>query len=184
MADTVVKMAEDFHKEGSQERLGKERPDRNGRSLITVELSSDKDEGMTWPIDSPKRTLHEVWLTTSVLDSYCYPESLAAWASEGIASQVDDAKRKESRWKVLAAWSKDARWPSVRSLLQSSPMGHDNLNATRPPPRSASSSPSAAGRTGSSSSPEAARSSDGTKPLEILMACGTLPSCKLPGRSG
>ena len=90
LADAVAKQAEAFRRESALEWLGKELPDRNGRSVITVDISADKDEGWTWPIDSPKRTLHQVWLTTSsaratgttlhhevvhtVLDSYCYPE--------------------------------------------------------------------------------------------------------------
>ena len=145
LADAVAKQAEVFRKQSAQEWLGKELPDRDGRSVITVDISAEKDKGLTWPIDSPERTLHQVWLTTSVeravgttlhhevvhtvLDSYCYPESLPAWASEGIASQVDDTKRKETRRQILAGWSRAGSWPSLGSLLQSSRIGHDNVDS-------------------------------------------------------
>jgi hypothetical protein len=143
LAEAVVKKAEAFRKQSALEWLGKELPDRDGRSLITVDIAPEKDEGLTWPIDSPERTLHQVWLTTSaeratgttlhhevvhtVLESYSYPGSLPAWASEGIASQADDAKRKEDRRQLLARWSKAEQWPSLRALLEAPRIGHDNL---------------------------------------------------------
>ncbi len=112
--------------------------------MITVDITSQKDEGLTWPIDSSERTLHQVWLTTSVeravgatlhhevvhtvLDSHFYPESPPAWASEGIASLADDAGRKENQRQILARWSKAGRWPGLRSLFESSRIGHDDLN--------------------------------------------------------
>ncbi|MGO9110535.1 MAG: hypothetical protein ACLP9L_15035 [Thermoguttaceae bacterium] len=144
LAEAVAKQAELYRKQTALEWLGKELPDRVGRSLITVEITSQKDEGLTWPIDCPERTLHQVWLTTSVdrtlgttlhhevshtvLDSYCYPESLPAWASEGIASQADDAGRKENQRQILARWSKAGRWPGLRPLFEASRIDHDNLS--------------------------------------------------------
>ncbi len=143
VAEAVLKQAEVFRKQSALEWLGKELPDRDGRSLITVDIKPEQDEGLTWPIDSPERTLHQVWLTTSaertvgttlhhevihtVLDSYFYPGSLSAWASEGIASQADNAKRKEDRRQILARWSRAGRWPSLRPLLDAARIGHDNL---------------------------------------------------------
>jgi hypothetical protein len=144
LADAVAKQAEVYRRQSALEWLGKELPDRVGRSLITVDITSQKDEGLTWPIDCAERTLHQVWLTTSVdralgttlqhevlhtvLDSHFYPESLPPWASEGIASQADDAGRKENQRQILDRWSKAGRWPSLRSLFESSRLGHDDLN--------------------------------------------------------
>ncbi len=144
LADAVAKQAEIYRKQSALEWLGQELPDRVGRTLITVEITSQKDEGLTWPIDCAERTLHQVWLSTSVdralgttlhhevihtvLDSQFYPESLPAWASEGIASQADDAGRKESQRQILARWSKEGRWPGLRSLLESARIDHDNLS--------------------------------------------------------
>jgi hypothetical protein len=144
LADAVVKQAEVYRKQSALEWLGQELPDRVGRSLITVEITSQKDEGLTWPIDSPERTLHQVWLSTSVdralgttlhhevihtvLDSHFYPESLPAWASEGIASQADDAGRKVNQRQILARWSREGRWPGLRPLLESARIDHDNLS--------------------------------------------------------
>ena len=66
LADAVARQAEVFRKQSALEWLGKELPDRVGRSLITVDIAPQKDEGLTWPIDPRERTLHQVWLTTSV----------------------------------------------------------------------------------------------------------------------
>jgi hypothetical protein len=144
VADAIATQAELYRKQAALEWLGKALPDRVGRSLITVDLTSEKDEGLTWPIDCRERTLHQVWLTTSVdralgatlhhevihtvLDSYSYPEALPVWASEGIASQADDSNRKENQRRIVAGWSKDGHWPSLRSLFESSRIAHDNLN--------------------------------------------------------
>jgi hypothetical protein len=144
LADAVARQAEAFRKQSAQEWLGKELPDRLGRSLVTVDITSQKDEGLTWPIDCPERKLHQVWVTTSVeralgstlhheiihtvLDSQYYPESLPAWASEGIASQADDEGRKENQRLILARWSQSGHWPSLRSLFEASGIGHDNLS--------------------------------------------------------
>jgi len=144
LADAVAKQAEVYRKQSALEWLGKELPDRLGRSLITVEIAAQKDEGLTWPIDCAERKFHQVWLTTSaqralgttlhheivhtVLDSHLYPESLPAWASEGIASQADDAGRKENQRSILVRWSKTGQWPTLRSLFEASRIEHDNLN--------------------------------------------------------
>lgn len=143
LADAVAKQAEIFRKESAREWLGKELPNGKGRSLITVDIS-EKDEGLTWPIDRRERTLHQVWLTTSteralgstlhhevihtVLDSHFYPESLPAWASEGIASQADDPGRKENQRQILVRWSQAGRWPGLRSLFDASRIDHDDLD--------------------------------------------------------
>ncbi len=144
LAEAVVKQAEIYRKQAALEWLGKDLPDRVGRSLITIDITSQKDEGLTWPIDCPERTLHQVWLNTSVdravgstlhhevihtvLDTKFYPESLPAWACEGIASQADDAGRKENQQQILARWSSEGRWPGLRPLLESARIGHDDLS--------------------------------------------------------
>jgi len=143
LADAVAKQAEVYRKRSALEWLGKELPDRLGRSLITVDITTQRDEGLTWPIDCAERKFHQVWVTTSaeralgttlyhevvhtVLDSHFYPESLPAWASEGIASQVDDAGRKGNQRLTLARWSKTGQWPGLRSLFESPRIEHDNL---------------------------------------------------------
>ena len=144
LADAVAKQAEAYRKQVALEWLGKELPDRDGRSLVTVHVAPQKDEGATWPIDSAERTLHQVWLTTSVdratgstlhhevvhtvLDSHFFPQSPPAWASEGIASQADDAGRKETQRQIVAHWSQTGRWPGLRSLLEYRRIEHDNLS--------------------------------------------------------
>ncbi len=144
LADAVAKQAEVYRRQSAQEWLGMNLPDRAGRSLITVDIVPQKDEGLTWPIDCAERTLHQVWLTTSVdralgttlhhevihtvLDTHFYPETLPAWASEGIASQADDVGRKENQRLLLARWAQAGQWPSLRLLFEASQIDHDNLN--------------------------------------------------------
>jgi hypothetical protein len=145
VADTIAAQAEIYRAQAAQEWLDGKLPDRQGRTLITVELNSQKDEGATWPIDCPERTLHQVWLTTSldravgstlhhevvhtVLDTHFYPGTIVAWASEGIASQVDDAGRRQHQRQLLQGWSASGRWPSLTALFAMKAIGHDNLES-------------------------------------------------------
>jgi hypothetical protein len=140
MAKSVARQAEAFRKEAALEWFGKELPRGQGPAMISIEISAKEDEGLTWPIDTPERKFHQVWLTTSakratgttlhheivhtVLDSFTYPGFLPAWASEGIASQVDDSERKESRREIAARWARDGRWPQLSELLQARQIAH------------------------------------------------------------
>jgi len=145
VADGVAAQAEVFRKEAALQWLNETLPDRLGRSLITVEITSQKDEGLTWPIDSKQRTMHQVWLTTSadramgstlhhevihtVLDTHFYPAVLPAWSSEGIASQADDDARKEDRRLRAAQWARTGQWPNLAALLTLPRIEHDNVEA-------------------------------------------------------
>ena len=144
LAEAVARQAEIFRRQAAIEWLGEELPDRAGRSLITVDIAPRKDEGATWPIDSPQRTLHQIWLTTSVeravgstlrheivhtiLDTHFYPQSLPAWASEGIASQADDNGRKENQRRIVAQWARSGQWPALGRLLVCPQIEHNDLN--------------------------------------------------------
>ncbi len=140
IAEAVAKQAEVFRKQAALEWLGKELPSGKGPAMITVIISANEDDGLTWPIDTPKRKFHHIWLTTSVdravgatlhhevvhavIDTFTYPNLLPAWANEGIASQADDAGRKESRRQIAAGWANDGRWPQLQTLFQASRIGH------------------------------------------------------------
>ena len=142
IAEAVVKQAEYFRKEAAQEWLGKELRTGQGPTLITVVVSSNADDGLTWPIDNPQRKFRHVWVTTSleratgttlnhevthtVLDSYSHPNRLPAWLREGVASQKDNVDRKEIRQQLLAQWARDGCWPQLQTIFQSSRIGHDN----------------------------------------------------------
>jgi hypothetical protein len=145
LATAVLQQAEVYRSQAARDWLAERLPDRLGRSMITVDISSQEDEGFTWPIDSPERTLHQIWLTTSVeravgttlqhevihtvLDTHFFPETIPAWASEGIASQADDAGRKDDQRLMLARWVRTNRWPNLRSLFQYRRLEHNDLTA-------------------------------------------------------
>jgi hypothetical protein len=145
VADAVAAQAEIYRAKAAQEWLGEKLPERQGRTLINVEIDTQKDEGATWPIDCKERTLHQVWLSTSldralgstlrhevvhtVLDTHFYPEAPPAWASEGIASQSDDAGRQKNQRELLSQWSTSGRWPSFRQLFATQRIGHEDLQA-------------------------------------------------------
>lgn len=140
LAETVAKRAETFRKQAALEWFGKELPRGKGPAMITVIISAEEDDGLTWPIDTPERKFHRVWLKTSedravgatlhheivhtVLDSFSYPTFLPAWASEGIASQADEPQRKEVRRQIAARWAADGRWPQLPTLFQAKRIGH------------------------------------------------------------
>ena len=140
IADAVAKQAELFRKQAALEWLGKELPRGKGPAMITVIISANEDDGLTWPIDTPERKLHHVWLTTSaenavgatlyhevvhtVINTVTYPTFLPAWANEGIASQADDAGRKETRRRIAAGWASDGRWPQLQTLFQEKKIAH------------------------------------------------------------
>ena len=142
IADAVVKQAESMRKEAALEWLGRELSQGQGPTMITVDISSSEDDGLTWPIDCPERKFHHIWLTTSlsravgttlnhevvhtVLESYSSPNRLPAWLREGVASQKDDADRKEIRQSLLAQWARDGHWPELRTIFYSPRIGHDD----------------------------------------------------------
>ena len=64
IAEAVVKQAEHFRKEAAREWLGRELPTGQGPTMITVVISSNEDDGLTWPIDTPERKFHQIWVTT------------------------------------------------------------------------------------------------------------------------
>ena len=140
IAEAVAKQAEQFRKQAALEWLGKELPSGKGPAMITVKISAEEDDGLTWPIDCPARKFHQVWLTTSldhavgttldhevlhtVLDSFTYPEFLSPWVNEGIASQADDVGRKAARREIANRWAAEGHWPQLQALFKASRIGH------------------------------------------------------------
>jgi len=144
-AQAVADQAEKFRKQAALDWLGRELPGGQARTVISVTISADKDDGLTWPRDRPEQNFHQVWLTTSrqqalgttlnhevlhtVLATITFPEFLAPWANEGIASQVDDNARKQSRLQVAAGWATADRWPQLQSLFSTARITHDDTEA-------------------------------------------------------
>jgi hypothetical protein len=140
LAETVAEKAETYRKQAAREWLGKDLPEGQGRTMITVIISTEKVDGLTWPIDCPERKFHQIWTTTSeeraagevlhhevvhtVLDTFSGLTFLPAWANEGIASQVDEAPCKESRRQIALRWTAQGQWPQLRTLFQARQIAH------------------------------------------------------------
>lgn len=133
LANAVLAKANEFRKQAAKEWLGEELPPSIGQSVIHVEYSNTEDSALTWPIDSPGRTLHKVWLTTNteraigstlhheithVVLATQFPERLPAWADEGAASLADNPERVAARKKILAWYAKTGNWPSVKTVFE------------------------------------------------------------------
>jgi hypothetical protein len=142
LAEAVSVQAETFRKQAALEWLGKELPNGTCRTVISVTISADRDDGLTWPRDRPEQKFHQIWLTTSkqqalgttlhhevlhtVLASFTAPDFLAPWANEGIASQADDKSRNQSRAQTAARWASSGQWPQLQSLLTAAHIAHDD----------------------------------------------------------
>jgi len=112
--------------------LGSQLPAGLGRTLITVQLSETKDEGLFWENDHPDRKFHKVWLTTSPDRvsgaslahevTHCvlatrYRMSLPAWCHEGCASQADGPDRTAQRRDILQWYARTKNWPDLAKVL-------------------------------------------------------------------
>jgi len=141
-AEAVAAQAESFRKQAALEWFGREFPTGKKRTIVDVTLSTDRDEGLCWPIDSPDQTFHRIWITTSqdhavgstlhhevvhtVLHSFIDSKSLPPWLDEGIASQVDDPQRQQSREQLAASWASESRWPQLQSLFTATRIEHSD----------------------------------------------------------
>ncbi len=134
LADKILARAEELRRAIALEWLGEELPDGKGRTHITVELSKDKDEGLTWLCGQGRavRGDHRMWLTTTperavgstlehevthVVLAVRFPQGMPAWANEGIASLADDEARQRIRGDLRAEWARSGQWPSLEKVL-------------------------------------------------------------------
>jgi len=134
-ANRLARTAESLRREIAREWLGGELPPRQGRTLVTVSFEADRDAGLTWAMDDPRREFHTLYLTTSpdlaigstlahemvhvvLATSFPHPHRLATWLEEGIACQYDDEARKRSRERELATIVRTGRYPSIAPVLQ------------------------------------------------------------------
>jgi len=135
LANDVLDAAEGLRKQIATDWLGAELPAGKGRTGIGVLLSDTRDNGLTWPIDSPKRKIHRIWLRTSrdgavsatlaheithVVFATHLLGTLPAWANEGIATLYDDAERASIRADVMAGFSRSGDWPDLAKVLDAS----------------------------------------------------------------
>ena len=142
IAELVAKQAELFRKQAALDWFGKELSPGTGPTIIHIALSADEDKGLSWCKDSSRQKFHRIWLTTSaekavgstlnhevvhtVVASFMYPKFMPAWANEGIASQVDDDGRKQSRERIAVRWASGGNWPQLSSLFAATRIDHSD----------------------------------------------------------
>jgi hypothetical protein len=145
LAQSVAAKAETYRKAAALEWFGAELPGGKDRTILTVFVSASEDEGLSWPIKDSEQKCHRIWITAAaekadgpllnhevvhtVLASFVRPGSLPRWADEGIASQVDDAGRKQSREQLVATWSQQGRLPQLQSLFTATRITHNDTDA-------------------------------------------------------
>ncbi len=143
-ADEVLAKADIFRAEIAKEWLGEELPTGSGRTIISVSLSRDQDDAFTWPIDSPERKFHKMWLTTSrekavggvlrhevfhtILNTR-FPDRLPACVEEGIATLDDDPERMEARQRLIGDYARSGKWPDLRVILDAKTISSDDQAA-------------------------------------------------------
>jgi hypothetical protein len=142
-ADRVLERAERYRTQIAQDWLNEELPPSVGRAIINVSFSDRHDRGRTWAIDSTAREYHNIYLETTtelaasttlaheithviLATRFPHPQRLPAWIEEGIASRYDDARRIETRTKIVRWWQRTGTWPSMAKLFEQSSISSDD----------------------------------------------------------
>lgn len=133
LAADVLASANRFRQQVANDWLRLELPPSVGETVIHVTLSSEEDRGLTWAIDSPNRSMHKIWLTTSrdrangstlqheiahIVLATRYPQRLPAWADEGIAGTYDEQDRINTRRQIIQWYAQTENWPTLESVFQ------------------------------------------------------------------
>ncbi len=133
-AEEVLRNAEHWRDVIAQEWLGQKLPPGVGQTTVNVSVNPDRDAGLTWAKDNPRRQYHSLYMTTSaeralggtlahemahvvLATRYPHPNRLPAWIEEGIASRYDDEDRQEMRQQQIAWLRQTGNWPPLDSLL-------------------------------------------------------------------
>lgn len=133
LASDVLASANRFRQQVASQWLGFELPPSVGETVIHVTLSDDEDRGLTWAIDSPNRSMHKIWLTTSrdrangstlqheiahIVLATRYPQRLPAWVDEGIAGTYDEQDRIHLRRQIIQWYADTGNWPALEGIFQ------------------------------------------------------------------
>lgn len=65
LAKAVANLAEKYRREVAVEWFGRELPDGAGRSCVSIHFQDFDTGGLTWAIDDPSRSFHNIWVRTS-----------------------------------------------------------------------------------------------------------------------
>ena len=132
----MLRSAEAWRSEIARQWLGEELPPSVGQTTVNVSFSEQRDAGITWAKDDPRRKYHTLYLTTSpdralgstlahemvhvvLATRFPHPRRLPAWLEEGIASSYDDGPRQATRQQILAWMAKTGNWFDVESIFNS-----------------------------------------------------------------
>jgi hypothetical protein len=133
LAAEVLAGANRYRKQVASEWLRLELPPSVGETVIHVTLCDREDRGLTWAIDSPNRSLHKIWLTTSrdravgstlqheiahIVLATRHPQRLPAWVEEGVAGSYDEDDRLLVRRQLLEWFAQTGNWPSLDQVFQ------------------------------------------------------------------
>ncbi len=136
-AQEVLQNAEQWRIDIAREWLGQELPPGVGQTTVNVSLATERDAGLTWAKDDPRRRYHTLYLTTSperalggtlahemahvvLATRFPHPRRLPAWMEEGIASRYDDDDRVQLRQQQIDWIVRTGNWPRVDGLLSAS----------------------------------------------------------------
>lgn len=136
-AAEVLRHAELWRSEIAREWLGRELPQGVGHTIINVSFSVDRDAGLTWAKDDPRRRSHVLYLSTApelaigatlahemahvvLATRFPHPHRLPAWLEEGIASRYDDEARRQERVNLLTWLLETRNWPRIEDVLNAS----------------------------------------------------------------
>jgi hypothetical protein len=133
LAEAVLAQAQHYRDRAALRWLGRALPPGAGPVVIHVEIDPAQDRAVTWPIDTPQRSFHAMWITSSrelalgatlahemthVVLATQFGNALPAWANEGAAGQEDDEATRAVRQRVAARWYREGRWPPLRDVLE------------------------------------------------------------------
>lgn len=133
-AEQVLKNAEAWRSEIARDWLGEELPPSIGQTTINVTFTEERDAGLTWIKDDPRRRYHTIYLSTTpdralgstlahelvhvvLATRYPGPNRLAAWIEEGIAGTYDDDARQAARRQQLTWFARTGNWPELDAIL-------------------------------------------------------------------
>ena len=114
-----------------------------GATTVNVAFSDDRDTGLTWAKDDPRRKYHVLYMTTSpekalgstlahemvhvvFATKFPHPNRMPAWVEEGVAARYDNEQRRTIRAKVMASFIRAANWPRLEEVLRA-----DSIPATQ-----------------------------------------------------
>jgi hypothetical protein len=135
-AEQVLRNAEAWRSEIARDWLGEELPPSVGQTTINVSFTEERDAGLTWIKDDPRRRYHTIYLSTTpdralgstlahelvhvvLATRYPPPSRLPAWIEEGIAGTYDDDERQAIRRRNIAWYARTGNWPDIETVMNS-----------------------------------------------------------------